>query len=105
MLAARYNFALVLTDFSQPRQNRAAIYLDLLPRQGGSTYGIFSVELDPNFSANGYIYLFWSPNKETRVSRFTHAENSGALTSRASLESEVVLFKQRDGCVAAPCRQ
>src|SRR5690606_3382443 len=47
--------------------------------------------------ANGYFYLYYSPASPRgfRISRFTHQENGGGLTSRGSYASEVVVWTEK----------
>ena len=61
--------------------------------------GLIDVALDPNFPAEPYIYVLYTPDltERLRVSRFTHEENNGGLTSRGDLNSEVVLWQDTDG--------
>src|SRR6266550_4918595 len=61
-----------------------------------------SMSIDPNFPTAPYIYLYYTPasgpnGARSRVARFTHVENSGGLTSRGNLASEVILWQDTDG--------
>ena len=54
--------------------------------------GVLGFVLDPDFATNHFFYVSFTGPKNMRVSRFTHAENAGGLTSRGLLASEVVLY-------------
>ncbi len=60
--------------------------------------GLFDIALDPNFASNGYFYLYYTAANpaKPRISRFTHQENAGGLTSTADPASEVVLWQDTD---------
>lgn len=65
--------------------------------------GLFDIALDPGFAGNGYFYLYYtaaSPAR-ARISRFTHRENAGGLTSTADPASEVVLWQDTDTYLTA----
>lgn len=49
-----------------------------------------SIKVDPNFDLvnNPYIYVYWSTGGSMRISRFTHTNNNGGQTSKASMSSE-----------------
>ena len=78
---------------------QSAEYLAITDIDAGGERGLLDVALDPNFAQNGYVYLYYThaSNQQARVSRFTHQEGSGGLTSTAALGSEVVLWEDMDG--------
>jgi glucose/arabinose dehydrogenase/type 1 glutamine amidotransferase len=56
----------------------------------GGEHGLLGIALDPNFAANGWLYLFWSPNvaaSDQRLSRFTLVGNQLDLSSQKILLS------------------
>ena len=61
--------------------------------------GLFDIELDPDFEANHQFYLLYTTAdpQQTRVSKFTHLENSGGTASRGELASEQMLWEGTDG--------
>jgi glucose/arabinose dehydrogenase len=58
-----------------------------------SERGLLGVEVDPNFTANGYIYLYWSPGTsgscKNRLSRFTMTGNTVPLASELILVNNI----------------
>jgi glucose/arabinose dehydrogenase len=63
--------------------------------------GLVGVELDPNFSTNGYVYVYYTPSSSNgnRVSRFT----AGGDVAIAG--SEKVLFQLDSGGITASIHQ
>lgn len=64
--------------------------------------GLLDFALDPNFPAQPYLYVLYTPSsgpdgQRTRVARFTHQENGGGLASRLDPASEVILWQDTDG--------
>lgn len=83
------------------------IYMDLASSQHAhglvSTQerGVLDLAIDPNFPGSPYVYVFYTPNSGpngqlARVARFTHQQNSGGLSSRGSLTSEMILWEDTD---------
>lgn len=59
--------------------------------------GLLDVALDPNFKSNGYFYAYYHHSEGyMRISRFTHSENSGGLSSRGNPSTEKVIWKDGD---------
>ncbi|MFB6135204.1 MAG: PQQ-dependent sugar dehydrogenase, partial [Halobacteriaceae archaeon] len=58
--------------------------------------GLLDVALDPNFTENGYFYVYYtnSTTNRSRISRYHHEENDGGLTSRGDPDSEAVVWEQ-----------
>jgi glucose/arabinose dehydrogenase len=65
--------------------------------------GLIDVALDPDFANNGHFYLYYTPLLPSRpvISRFTHQENGGGLTSTADPASELVLWLDTDGYISS----
>ncbi len=70
----------------------------------GNERGVLDVAVDPDFPAQPYLYFLYTPafglNGEApklRVSRYTHLENTGLLSSRMDVNSEVVLWEDTQG--------
>ncbi len=64
--------------------------------------GLLDLAIDPDFPAQPYVYLFYTPESapggaKARVARFTHVENAGGTSSRLDLSSEVLLWEDTDG--------
>ncbi len=53
----------------------------LPPNVAGSEQGLLGIALDPHFSTNQYVYVYWTywngANKESIITRFTAAGNTG----------------------------
>ena len=61
--------------------------------------GAMGFAVDPSWNkGDKYIYVYYGNQVagSMLLSRFTHVENEGQLTSRADVESEVVLWKDTD---------
>lgn len=59
--------------------------------------GLLNLVLDPNFSSNNFFYVIYShTSKYRRVSKFTHQENSGGLSSTGDAGSEQVLWQDTE---------
>jgi len=75
-----------------------------VPTEAIQERGFGGVVLDPNFAANGYVYVYYTaltPDVHNRVSRFTA---DPANPDRALPDSEVILF-EIDGANAAGYHQ
>lgn len=64
--------------------------------------GVLDLAIDPNFPADPYIYLFYTPasgpnGPRARIGRFAHFENAGGVTSRGNPVSEVILWEDSHG--------
>ncbi|WP_217642685.1 PQQ-dependent sugar dehydrogenase, partial [Halogeometricum limi] len=76
-----------------PSSGRQGIYLQLSDVDSDRERGLIGITLDPNFEQNGYLYLYYARQSqpENVLSRFTHDQRSGGVTSRAG--SERVLWR------------
>lgn len=74
-------------------------YMTITNIDAESERGLLDLTLDSGFETNGYFYVYYTPEKPelARVSRFTHVENTGGLTSTGDLASEVVLWEDVEG--------
>ena len=64
--------------------------------------GVLDIAIDPNFLAEPYIYVFYTPatgpnGARSRVSRFTHMQIAGGTSSRGNLGSELILWEDTQG--------
>jgi probable HAF family extracellular repeat protein len=64
--------------------------------------GVLDLAVDPNFPTSPYVYVFYTPvngpnGARSRVARFTHLENSGGVTSRGDLSTELILWEETEG--------
>lgn len=79
-----------------PSTGQMQTYMQLSNVDTYGERGLESIVLDPNFQQNGYVYLYYvrasDPNR-ARVSRFTHRENTGGLSSRGDLSTERVIWQ------------
>lgn len=75
-----------------------ASYMTITNISATGEKGLFDVALDPNFAANGHFYVYYTASvpARPRISRFTHEENAGGLTSTGLLASELVLWQDTD---------
>ena len=78
-------------------------YLELESVSAIDETGLLSVILDPEWEQGSqHLYVFWTREHSGEsleggyISRFTHVENKGALTSRALASSEQVLWFDTD---------
>src|SRR5690606_5032854 len=74
------------------------VYLQLPDIEFASERGLLDVVVDSDFATTQAIYLYYSPasTHRFRVARFTHVENTGGLTSRANLTTEVEIWTDTD---------
>jgi len=80
-----------------------ATYMTITNIDTGGERGLLNLVLDPGFGvSNNYFYVYYHPASPGvgRIARFTHVENSGGLTSRGNLASQVVLWQDTDGYIA-----
>jgi glucose/arabinose dehydrogenase/PKD repeat protein len=65
---------------------------------GEDERGLMNLVLDPAFASNGHFYVYYSNeiNQKFRVSRFTHSEASGGLTSHSDPTSEVMIWEDNE---------
>ena len=62
---------------------QTSIYLDINNIEWGGERGLSSMALDPDFTQNGYIYIYYTHGStaRNRISRFTHNGNQANLSS------------------------
>ncbi len=84
---------------ADPETGTTSVYMQMTNINSGQERGLLDITLDPDFASNGYFYVYYTPGspQKARISRFTHEENSGGLTSTANPSSEVVLWQDTDG--------
>ncbi|MEL6103897.1 MAG: PQQ-dependent sugar dehydrogenase, partial [Pseudomonadota bacterium] len=82
-----------------PESGRSESYMKLQNIDTGQERGLLDIVLDPDFANNGYFYVYYTPDFPERatISRFTHDENAGGLTSEGNLSSEFVVWQDTDG--------
>ena len=85
-----------------PESGEKSLYLEIQNINSGSERGLLDIAIDPDFANNGYIYLFYTPASPAaaQIVRYHHEENSGGLTSTASLSSATVLWQDTDGYIS-----
>ncbi|MUW14087.1 hypothetical protein GJ633_05005, partial [Halorubrum sp. CBA1125] len=72
------------------------VYMDLGDNlDTSSESGVVDITIDPDFKNNNQFYLYWTPGSPdvTRISQFTHQENSGGLSSTGDASSEDVVWE------------
>lgn len=85
---------IVIADPSQtPVQYET--YLQIEDLAAERERGLIDIALDPNFESNGHFYVYYSKAsiRTFRISRFTHTENVGGTSSRASYGSEFIVWQ------------
>ena len=109
LLAAQKRGRITILDPAQPEEITGSPYMflaDVRAANGSKEdiveldeRGFLGLAVDPAFATTGFIYCYWSPilAGRYRVSRFTHTENAGGITSVADPETEVVLWEDTDG--------
>jgi len=81
-------------------------YVNLLDIDAAQERGLLDIALAPNFDPASpgpdYIYLYYTPasGQRAQISRFTHQENSGGLTSTASVGSEFAVWHDTETYVS-----
>lgn len=74
----------------------AQVYLDIseVTNQGGER-GLTAIALDPNFQANGYLYVYYARAfvRKHRLSRFTHNGDTADPTSEVVLWEHPEIYK------------
>ena len=95
LLVLQKGGTIVVADPSQSWST--ATYMTIANIESGNERGLLDITLDPNFETNGYFYLYYSPDSPEgfRISRFTHQENMGGLTSTGSYSSEFVVWTEQ----------
>ena len=84
---------------ADPESGNKQVYMQLTNINSGQERGLLDITLDPDFSSNGYFYLFYTPSNPSKASiaRFEHQDNAGSLTSRGDLSSETQIWQDTDG--------
>ncbi|RPF20263.1 ThuA domain-containing protein [Myceligenerans xiligouense] len=88
-----------------PASNTTSTAMTLSVTQSNED-GLTGVVLDPDFAANGWVYLFWSPQDvgddgpHNRVSRFDYDAASGTIDP-ATEEAVLIIPTQRQTCCHA----
>ena len=81
-------------------------YLTLQASYQKDETGTLSMALDPGFATGSpYVYVYWGTAAAPhgmRISRFTHRENGGGLSSRADFATEKMLWHDTDGWGTTP---
>jgi glucose/arabinose dehydrogenase len=97
MLVLEKGGRIVITDPADASLD-SQTYMTLTNIDTTGERGLVSIVLDPQFLQNGYFYLYYQPATpaQSRVARFQHVENSGGLSSRGDLSSEVVVWENPD---------
>ena len=84
----------VISSFSNdPDVGAATVFLDMenLVFDDASEMGLLGMAFHPNFSSNGYFYVYYNPtNTISRISRF---EVSAGSPNQASLNSEEIVLE------------
>lgn len=86
-----------------PNSGVRETYMTLTNIDSGGEKGLLDISVSPDFDANtpgdDYIFLYYTPAAPqlARVSRFTHQENGGGLTSTVDLGSELMIWEDTDG--------
>ena len=97
MLIAQKGGVILITDNAQPETPLASTstYLTIPDVNTGSERGVTNLIIDPNFSSNNYIYVYYTNDDvdRARVSRFTH----NPATNTADPASEFVIWQDNVG--------
>ncbi|MEB8388430.1 Ig-like domain-containing protein [Rhodobacteraceae bacterium KMM 6894] len=82
-----------------PETGSNNVYMTINNIDSGQERGLLDITLDPDFTNNGYFYLYYTPNnpENARIARFEHQENSGGLTSTGALNTEFTVWEDTDG--------
>jgi glucose/arabinose dehydrogenase/PKD repeat protein len=105
LVATKNGEVRVLVENAASNTFESSAYLTLaehpLGIENGKELGLLSLVIDPDFATTGHIYMYWSPEqngrRNFRLSRFTHSEMQGLLTSQSLIESEVILWEATGG--------
>jgi glucose/arabinose dehydrogenase/PKD repeat protein len=91
---------------ADPNSGAKSLYLTLPNIDSGQERGLLdlvvSADFDPSAPGDDYLYLYYTPAtpKLARIARFTHEENDGGLSSRASTASELEVWHDTEGYLA-----
>ena len=83
-----------------------SVYMTLTNIDDGGEKGLLDISVAPDFDPNSpgddYIYLYYTPAapQRARVSRFTHQEKSGGLTSTGNVSSELKVWEDTEGYIS-----
>ncbi len=100
MLTLEKGGAMFITD---PNSGVRTPYMTLANIDSGGEKGLLDITIAPDFDPDApgddYFYLYYTPAAPqlARVSRFTHQENNGGLTSAGDLSSELLIWEDTDG--------
>lgn len=81
-------------------------YMTLTNIDSGGEKGLLDISISPDFDPDApgddYFYLYYTPAAPqlARVSRFTHQQNSGGLTSTGDLASELMIWEDTDSYIS-----
>src|SRR5690606_20656508 len=64
---------------ADPVTGNTSEYMALTNINSGNERGLLDITLDPEFTSNGYFYLYYTPSspQRARIARFTHEPNAG----------------------------
>ncbi len=99
MLVIQKSGEVIIVEDPSVADSTKSVYLDLSAQvENSREAGLLNIEVDPNFSENGYVYLLYTNLQEQRmtVSRFVHQENAGGAASSGDLSSETVIWREFD---------
>lgn len=81
--------------------NGSVVTAGTIPVYTGQEFGLLGIALDPNFSSNNWVYLYYSPTGSTptdRIARYTMAGNTLQLDTATTI---LDVPTQRDQCCHA----
>ena len=92
LLLQKQGLISIFDPTAQPVQLQT--YLQITNLDGGQERGLTSLAIDPDFSTNGYIYVYYThgSSDRNRISRFTHSGNSADPAS----ETRITVKRVRD---------
>lgn len=91
---------------ADPNTQTKSVYLTLTNIDDSGEKGLLDIAVAPDFDPDApgedYIYLYYTPASPRRafISRFTHQENAGGLTSTLDVASEFEVWRDTDGYIA-----
>ena len=103
MLVLEKGGVIHITD---PNTGTRVPYMTLTNIDSGGEKGLLDISIAPDFDptvpGDDYFYLYYTPAAPqlARVSRFTHQENGGGLTSTGDLSSELMIWEDTDGYIS-----
>jgi glucose/arabinose dehydrogenase len=102
MLIVQKSGGILIAD-SQTAPLTTSSYMTITNIDSDDERGLLNIVLDPLFGvSNNYFYVYYHPGtpQAGRVSRFTHQENSGGLSSTGDIGSEFVLWEDTEDYTA-----